>query len=391
MKFTITISIISILVGQGCTKKGEQADGQPEAAREAQEERVVRVFSWEEYFDPEVLASFEKTTGIRLVYEGFSTTDEMIARLESSPESFDVIVADDSLIAMLKELRVLRRIDHSKLRNLGNLNEKYLGLGFDPENEYSLPYLWGTTGIGYRSDLLPDPGASWNLLWEERLKGKVMMYEERHEAFAAALLRRGVDLNSEVPEDLDLAAADLRDQASRMGARYGDDADVREALGNGTVWAAMCYSGDAYLAAEEKNENIAYFIPVEGAPLWVDSFVVSRDTQHEEEALAFLDYMMLPEAAAGNANYLWYSTPNKAAVALLNPELREDENIMVPDEVLAKCAYHRILSPDRQKRINIAMRDVLRIARETSAAEGASTIPAEALAGVEEEGVEPGE
>ena len=119
--------------------------------------------------------------------------------------------------------------------------------------------------------------------------------------------------------------------------------------------------------------------------MWVDSFVISRDTRHEDEALAFLDFMMLPEAAAGNANYLWYATPNKTAVALLNSELRDDENILVPDDVLEKCDYHRILSADRQKRINIAMRDVLRIARESANAAAAEAAPKDPLAGVGEE------
>lgn len=384
MKNTIIIAILVLAHGQGCKKTEEGIEEHNGGKASIEAERVVRIFSWEEYFDPETLAAFESETGIRVEYQGFSTTDEMVARLESQPEDFDVVVVDDSLIAMLKELRVLRRIDHSKLPNIGNLDEKYLNLEFDPENEYSLPYLWGTTGIGYRSDLIPDPEKSWNLLWDERLKGKVMMYEERHEAFAAALLKQGEDLNSEEPDDLDRAAADLKDQALRMEARYGDDADVREGLGNGTIWAAMCYSGDAYLAAEVHNENIAYFIPEEGAPLWVDSFVISRDTPHEAEALAFLDYMMLPEAAAGNANYLWYSTPNKAAVALLNGELREDANIMVPEDVLAKCSYHSILSADRQKRINIAMREVLRIARKTASVKSAAAGSEEVLAGLED-------
>ncbi len=366
MKTQTLICLCVLALGQGCAR--EKSAFQPVDETALPDEKVVKIFSWEEYFAPEALEAFEKDTGIRVEYVGFSTTDEMVARLESEPEMFDVIVADDSLIGMLKELKVLRRIDHSKFKNLGNLNEKYLNLDFDTGNEYSLPYLWGTTGIGYREDLIPDPEHSWSLLWDEQYKGKVMMYEERHEAFAAALLKRKADLNSEDVNDLDQAAADLLDQASSMGVRYGDDADVREGLGDGTVWAAMCYSGDAYLAAEEKNENIRYFIPKEGAPLWVDSFVISRDTPHEEFAYAFLDYMMRPEAAAANANYLWYSTPNKAAVALLNEELRADEYIMVPEDVLAKCSYHRILSAERQNRINIAMREVLGIVNRAESA-----------------------
>lgn len=320
------------------------------------------LLTWDDYIAPEILEAFTTDTGITVEYKAFSDTDELVSILKSNPDKYDVIVADDSVVHLLRELKLLRRLDHGRLENLVNLDTDYLDLHFDPNNVYSLPYLWGTTGIGFRADKVPNPEESWNLLWDEKLKGKIMMLQERHEAYAAALKSLGYPLNSQDTDELENASAKLVRQATELEVQYGDDADVRKALADGTAWVALCYSGDAFYAAED-NENIDYFIPREGAPLWIDSFVLSRDSPNLDEAYQFLDYMMTPRAAAGNANYLFYGSPNKAALPYLDEELVNDPRIFVPRERLAQCDYHRKLSAARETIINNGMRQVFRVIR----------------------------
>ncbi|MEM7147096.1 MAG: spermidine/putrescine ABC transporter substrate-binding protein [Verrucomicrobiota bacterium] len=330
---------------------------------------------WDDYIAPEVLEAFTTDTGIAIDYRAFSDTDELVSILKSNPDHYDVIVADDSVVHLLREFKLLRRLDHDRLENLGNLDPDYLNLHFDPDNVYSLPYLWGTTGIGFRADKVPNPEESWDLLWDESLKGKIMMLQERHEAYAAVLKSLGYALNSQDPNELEQASEKLIRQAADLDVQYGDDADVRQALIDGTAWVALCYSGDAFYAAED-NENIDYFIPREGAPLWIDSFVLSRDAPNLEHAYRFLDYMMTPEAAAGNANYLFYGSPNKAAHPYLAEELVNDPRIFVPKDRLAQCDYHRKLSAARETIINNGLRQVFKVIRGEDEDEVAASTPA---------------
>jgi spermidine/putrescine transport system substrate-binding protein len=374
----VRVALIALLAATfltGCGRESAMApDVRPHSA--SPESSIVTLLTWDDYIDPDVITALTEDTGITVDYQTFSDTDELVSLLKSNPDQYDVIVADDSIIQLLTEFKLIRRLDHERLANLGNLDPTYLDLHFDPKNQYSLPYLWGTTGIGYRKDKVPNPEESWNLLWDENLKGKIMMLQERHEAYAAALKSLGYGLNSENEDELEAAGKKLLEQAESLNVQYGDDAEVRQALIDGTAWVANCYSGDAFYAAED-NENISYFIPQEGAPLWIDSFVISRDAPNLEMAYRFLDYMLTPQAAAGNANYLFYGSPNKSAIPFLEKELVEDKRIFVPKERLAQCDYHRKLSANRETIINNGLRQVFKAIRDENEDRVVSAGPAD--------------
>ncbi len=320
---------------------------------------VLRLYTWSEYFDPDVLALFEEKTGIRVEYLTFSDFDEMEAQLRSRPGYYDVVVTDDSAIQALWELHLIQKFDRDQLPNLANIHPDYLGLYFDPENAFSVPYMWGTTLVAYRADRIEDPEQSWNLLWDERYQGKIMTLQDRLGALSVALLTLGYSMNSENPDEINEAAEKCVQQVKRVDVRYGDDAAVREALDEGTVWAAMCYSGDAAMVAAE-NENVAFFIPKEGAPLWVDNFVISRDSKHSEEAHRFINFMLEPEIAAANSNYTYYASPNQAAKSLLDPELLADESINPPDEIRKRCSVLAEITELREELANRAWLKVLK-------------------------------
>lgn len=322
--------------------------------------KVLTVYTWEEYFDLETLEAFEKKSGAKVVYATFENSDEMEAKLKSEPGKYDVIVADDSVLDRMWELKLIATLDHAKLPNLKNVSKDFLDVPHvDPGNEFSAPYTWGTTLVAYRTDKISEPEQSWGLLFDERVKGRVMMYNERREATSIPLIYFGHALNSEDPAHFEAARDLLVKQVDELHVRFGNDTAVREGLTDGSVWAAMCYSGDALRVADE-CEHVDFFIPEEGAPLWMDSYAITRDTTDGDLAHAFLDHMLDAKMAAMNINYAYYASPNKAAEEFIDKELLANEAINPSKEVLKRCRWYVKMNAERERMMNNVWQDVLR-------------------------------
>ncbi len=343
------IGIIAMAFMSGCDRNGEMVD-QPEPASTVKE---ITLLSWSEYFDPEVIEGFTEESGIAVNYVTYDDPDELEAMLLSRPGEFDVVVADDVSISRLAELRVLKSLDKSAISHLRNVSVEYLGKGFDPENLLSVPYLWGTTLIAYRSDKIEISDESWDVLWDARFKGKVMLLGDRTEGLGIGLMSKGFPINSADPVEIGVAAEQLIAGIRNVGMRMGSDSEVREALDTGDVWLAACYSGDAAMVAAE-NENISFFIPRNGAPLWMDSFVVAGASGKSAEAHRFINYMLRAEAAGANANFTWYGSTNSAAGTHIAAELLADVAVNPPEEVRAKCQFFDKPNSVREKLLNAA-------------------------------------
>ncbi len=315
--------------------------------------KTVRLISWSEYFDPEVFEGFTAETGIKVDYITFEDPDELEARLVSEPGAFDVVVTDDLSINRLAELHLLQPLDKKSLTNAKNVSDEYMGKAFDPDNKVSLPYLWGTTLIAFRADKIEDPGDSWKALWNEKYSGKAMIFGDRTESLGIGLIARKLPINSSDPEQLDVAADALLEAIDKVGMKFGSDATVRDGLKSGEIWIASCYSGDAAMVAED-NENVSFFIPKEGAPLWMDNFSVPSDARNVSAAHALIDYMLRPEQAAMNANFTWYGSTNRAAEQYISEELLADESINPSVEVRAKCQFYYKPDTHREILLNVA-------------------------------------
>ena len=314
---------------------------------------VVKMLSWSEYFDPAAIEKFTKETGIEVEYIIYDDPDEVEARLASEPGRFDVVVTDDLAINILAELRLLQPLDKSALQNLKNVSSEYLGKKFDAENNYSVPYLWGTTLIAYRSDKIESPQKSWKSLWDKKYKGKVMVLGDRTEGLGIGMLSLGYPINSSDAKHIQFASEIIVEGIKNIDIRLGSDAEIREGLLSGDVWIASCYSGDAAMIAEE-NENISFFIPDEGAPLWMDNFSVASDATNVKGAYSFVDYMLRKDSAAMNANFTWYGTTNRAAVPLIDEELLADETINPPEEIRSLCQFYYVPDANRDLLLNKA-------------------------------------
>lgn len=318
-----------------------EVGGEPDDSRK----RVVSVITWEDYLAPEVVEAFEEETGMKVDLHTFENTEELIGQLRASSDEFDIVIFDNSSVNRLAEIKLLRPLERGRLANFSNLDEKFLAQPTDPGNRFSVPYLWGSTIVAYRNDKIADPEASFELLFDESLRGRVMMLDDMFESFAMAHLLNGRSINTTSEAGLEAAAEKLREQVRKVGARYGSDAEVRKALASGECWAALCYSGDAAWVAEDHPE-VSYFFPKEGASLWVDVMSIPRDAGNVAGAHQFIDFLLRPEVIAENSNSLWYANPNKYASKLMSDELLEDEALVPPAHVLARCEFFTITSSE---------------------------------------------
>ena len=329
--------------------------------------KILNLTTWEDYVAPEVIEEFTKRTGINVNFTPFENTEELIGQLRAYSHRYDVVIFDDGSIQRLSKMKLLKKLQHNQLPSFSNLDPKFTDLNSDPRNEYSVPYLWGSTLVAYRKDKIPEPEPSFNLLFDESLRGKIWMLDDAVELFAVAHILQGRSINSFDEADIRNAARLLKEQVRTVGARHASDKQIKDALISGECWAAMCYSGDAAWIAED-HEQIGYFFPKEGASLWLDVMGISHDTQNLDAAHQFIEFMLEPEIIAMNSNSLWYANPNAKAQSLLSEELLSDEALFPPKSVLNQCEFFKVTPPKVTSLMGKFLRDV-----RTEQAEGIET------------------
>ncbi|HOA15173.1 MAG TPA: spermidine/putrescine ABC transporter substrate-binding protein [Bacillota bacterium] len=282
----------------------------------------INVYNWSDYIDPSVIKGFEEEYGIKVNYENFATNEEMLAKLKTGSTDYDVIFPSDYMVEALIALDMLEELDFGNLPNFANIDPSFKDLGFDPGNRHSVPYFWGTMGIVYDSERIPDGITSWRALWDERFAGKIVMLDSPRDTIGITLKMLGYSANSRDVGELNEAVIELIRQKPLVRS-YEIDA-YKDMMASGDAVMALCWSGDAMLLIDE-HPNLRYVIPEEGTNVWVDCMAVPKTTKHKREAELFIDYMMRPEVNAACAQYVGYSTANQKAAGLLPEEVRLDE------------------------------------------------------------------
>jgi putrescine transport system substrate-binding protein len=310
------------------------------------EDRVVNVYNWSDYIDPDVLADFTKETGIEVVYDVYDNNDIVETKLLAGGSGYDIVVPTDSNVARQIKAGTLMPLDKSKLPNLSHMWSTITDrmANYDPGNEYAVVYMWGTSGLGINVDKVKAavgdvPLDSWDLLFKPELAAKladcgIYVLDAPEDVIQSALNYLGKNPDSKDPADIEAAGALL--QSVRPYIQKFNSSEYINALANGDICMAMGYSGDVLQARDRAAEagagvNIQYVIPKEGALMWFDSFVVPADAPHPDEALAFIDYMERPEVAARNSNYVNYANANKDSQQFLSDEVKSDPAVY-PDE-----------------------------------------------------------
>lgn len=371
-----TLALAGLATLSSCNKSGNTAvnDGTlPVPSPDSSAAPKITVLGWHDYMDPEAVKMFTETTGIAVDYVSYDSSTALRGMLESEPGRFDVIIADEASVAELSDLRLLQPVNSAQIPMLSNLDERYLNLSHDPNNQFSVPYVAGMTIVAYRADKVQPKEESWSLLWDPAVKGHSVMLEEMKDLFTAGLLVNGHSPNSQKPEELAAAVSVLERAIRETGIELSDSVVALERMVEGEVWAMQIYNGDVVYAASELCKDISYFIPQEGARIYIDSFAIPRDGQNADMAHAFINYMQMPETAALNSEYVCFATPNKAALPLVGEELRNNPIIYPSAEVLAKCKFLEAQSSEQERFQQLAMRQLLSTARESGKPQAAET------------------
>lgn len=309
-----TLMTVPVLFS-GCTSKSD---------------KVVYVYNWGEYIDPDVLESFTEETGIKVIYDEYETNEIMYPKVEAGAAEYDVICPSDYMIQKMIENDLLQEINMANIPNSKNIGAQYWQSSqeFDPGNKYSVPYCWGTVGILYNKTKVDEPIDSWSVLWDEKYKGEILMQNSVRDAFMVALKLNGNSMNTLDDEELEAAKEKLIEQKPLVQAYVVDQ--VRDKMIGNEAAIGVIYSGEA-IYTQRENADLEYVIPKEGTNVWIDSWVIPKNAKNKENAEAFINYMCKPEIALKNFDFITYSTPNEAARALIEDEDIRNSEIAFPD------------------------------------------------------------
>ena len=340
--FAATLCAVALAIGSaaGCKREsatsaagGAGGGGPPDASAT---DRTVNVLVFSEYLPQDVLDDFRKETGVEAKVANIGSNEELLGKLRGGAADYDVISPTDYMVRRLAGLKMLRPLDRAKLPTFANLDPDMLGRPFDPQNAYSVPLFWGTTGIGYNKKKVPGTVDSWAVLFDPKHKGQVLMLDDPRELLAAALRADGRDPNTREPAAIAAATRALRRQHELV--RMYESNQFAEKLLAGDVALAQGYNGQFAKAMLDKPDELAFVVPKEGATLWIDNLAIPAKARRADNAHTLIDYLNRPEVAARVANFAAYATPNRAARPQVKKELLENPTIYPPAEVLRRCA-----------------------------------------------------
>jgi putrescine transport system substrate-binding protein len=329
------------------------------------QERTVNVYNWSDYIDPKVLEDFTKETGIKVVYDTYDNNEIVETKLLAGKSGYDIVVPSGPFLQRLIKAGVFQKLDKSKLPNLKHMWPEVMQrlAVFDPGNEHAVNYMWGTTGVGVnvakvRERLGNMPLNTWDIVMKPELVARlkdcgVHVLDSAEDIFPGVLNYLGLNPDSKKADDLQRAGDALF--RIRGSVQKFHSSEYINALANGDICMAVGYSGDVLQAKKRAEEakngvEIQYLIPREGALMWFDSMAIPADAKNVAEAHAFLDYMMRPEVAAANTNFVSYASGNLAARDKVNPAILNNPGVY-PDEATFKRLFTNTAYDDRAQRV----------------------------------------
>jgi len=297
------------------------------------EEKKLNLFNWAEYVAKSTIPSFEEKTGIQVTQDFFSSNEDLLGKLQAGATGYDVIVPSDYMVAIMIKSDIVQPLDKAKIPNFKNVGENFRGLSYDPDNEYSMPYQWGTTGILYNKKEVGTID-SWDAMWDPRFEGKIAMLNDTRETLGAALYKLGYSVNATEDEQLREAEAELKKQKPLLRG-YFDSTQNSPSVMNGDLLLGHVFSGEAFVAVAE-NDDLDYVIPTPRATRWTDNMCIPNGAPHPENAHKFINHILDAEVGAKLSNYTYYATPNKAALPMIDEALKDIPTYSPPPEVFER-------------------------------------------------------
>lgn len=314
------------------------------SSRATADNKTLYFYNWGDYIDPDLIDKFEKETGYKIVTETFDSNEAMIAKIKQNSTNFDICIPSEYAVEMMRDQGLLKKLDHKKIVGLDNIDKRFLNLAYDPENEYSIPYLWGSFGIIYNTKKYKaEDFSSWKNLWDPKFKGEILSFDGARETLGIGLLADNLSLNTCDKDKLVRVSNELVGYMANVRAILADEIRMYMALGEANV--GITFSGDA-ASAIDSNPDLAYAIPKEGSNIWFDSMVIPKTSKNTEAAYAFINFMLRAENAAQNAEYISYATPNKKALALIDPAMRNNKTLYPDDDVIDRLEVFKALDKE---------------------------------------------
>ena len=282
---------------------------------------VLNVYNVGDYIDEDLIKVFEEKTGIDVQYETYDTNEMMYQKVKSGSTNYDLVFPSDYMVEKMRREDLLQKIDFNNIPNMKYIDKGFLNPVYDKTNEYSVPYMWGTFGILYNKKMVKETVDSWDILWNPKYKGNIMMFDSVRDTMGIALKKLGYSMNTTNPKEINEAMKELIKQKDLVLAYVNDEGKDR-LLGE-EVAMGITYSGDAVNLIKQ-NPNLAYAIPKEGTNKWVDAMAIPKTAQNKKEAEMFINFLLDPEISKINTEYIGYSTPNTGALELLDKDITND-------------------------------------------------------------------
>lgn len=316
---------------------------------------TIYVYNWQEYISTgeddtlDVIEAFEDAyPDIDVKYSTYPDNETMYAKLAAGGITVDVIIPSDYMIARMIQENMLQELNFDNIPNYSNVDSSFKDMAHDPQNKYSVPYTWGTVGIIYNKNRVSEADLTgWDVLWNEKYSGKILMFGNSRDAFGIAELMLGYDVNTTSETELQ-ACADLLKKQRPLVQQYVMD-EVFNSMENAEAWLAPYYVGD-YLDMASQNPDLGFYLPEsQGFNLFVDSMCIPTCAQEKEAAEKFINFLCDPEISGQNMNAICYSTPITAAKQYMDEELINNKAAYPSDEVLAKGKAFAYLPPETNR------------------------------------------
>ncbi|MGT2911130.1 ABC transporter substrate-binding protein [Streptococcus cameli] len=280
------------------------------------------IYNWGDYIDPDLLDEFTKETGIQVDYQTFDSNEAMYTKIKQGGTTYDLAVPSEYMISKMIEEEMLIQLDKTKIKGMENIDSEFLGLSFDPNNDYSIPYFWGTLGIVYNESMVKNPPQEWEDLWSEEYKDSIMLVDGAREGMGIGLQTLGYSLNSKDPAQLEEAANLMYQLTPNIKAIVSDE--IKGYMIQDAAAIAISFSGEASEMLDG-NENLRYVVPSKGSNLWFDNMIIPKTAKNIDGSYQFINFMLRPENAYRNALYIGYATPIGKAKDMLPEDVKEDE------------------------------------------------------------------
>lgn len=302
----------------------------------------ITFYNYGENIDTETLNEFEKQYGIKVNMSTFDDMDTMYQKVANSGVQYDVILVSDALMPKMIEEGLVQELNKENIPNINQMDEAYLNLSMDPDNKYSVPYMFGTVGLIYNKTMVDEPVDSWDILWDEKYKDKIFMFDTYRDTIGAALKKLGYSLNSTNPAELEEAKQLLLEQRKLVDPIYGVD-NGTGMIANHETAINMIWSGEG-LNLQDEDSDLVYVVPKEGANFWIDSLCIPSNAKNVEGAEKFINFLSDKESALRIADEIGYTTPNKEARMEQAEHIRNNPNAYMSQELMDLCELYSSFS-----------------------------------------------